>query len=116
MKDLQEYLNESLQITEAVSKSRVKKLIQDMYDDDGDLVSVASCFNWLDALQWEKRRKNGYTEDVININNDVYVEDMKDYYGPVMSAMAQIGKDETLKIIKSIVKDESELKEYHIEC
>jgi hypothetical protein len=114
MKDLQEYLNESLQITEAVSKSRVKKLIQDMYDDDGDLVSVASCFNWLDALDWEKRRKNGYTEDVMNINNDIGEDDM-DYYGPVMSAMAQIGKDETLKIIKSIVKDESELEEYQVE-
>ena len=115
MKDLQEYLNESFQITEAVSKSRMKKLIQDMYDEDGDLVSVASCFNWLDALEWEKRDKYGYTEDVININNDVYAEDVEDYYGPVMSAMAQIGKKEVLKIIKSIVKDESELEEYNIE-
>lgn len=115
MKDLQEYLNESLQITEAVSKSQVKKLIQNMYDEEGDdLVSVASCFNWLDALDWEKRRKNGYTEDVMNINDDISEDDM-DYYGPVMSAMAQIGKDETLKIIKSIVKDESELEEYHVE-
>jgi hypothetical protein len=86
-----------------------------MYDEDGDLVSVASCFNWLDALQWEKRDKDGYTEDVIDINNDVYVDDMEDYYGPVMSAMAQIGKKEVLKIIKSIVKDEAELEEYHIE-
>lgn len=115
MKGLQEYLNESFQITEAVSKSRVKKLIQGMYDDDGDLVSVASCFNWLDALDWEERDEGGYTEDVININNDVYVDDMEDYYGPVMSAMAEIGKKEVLKIIKSIVKDESELKEYNIE-
>lgn len=114
MKDLQEYLNESLQITEAVSKSRVKKLIQGMYDEDGDLVSVASCFNWLDALQWEERDEDGYTEDVIDINNDVYADDVDDYYGPVMSAMAQIGKKETLKIIKSIVKDESELEVYDI--
>lgn len=114
MKDLQDYLNESFQITESISKAQVKKLIQNMYDEDRDLVSVASCYNWLDALQWDKRDDDEYNEDVMNINDDISEDDM-DYYGPVMSAMAQIGKKETLKIIKSIVKDESELEDFNIE-
>jgi hypothetical protein len=37
------------------------------------------------------------------------------FYGPVMSAMAKIGKDATIKIIKDIVSDESELEDYDIE-
>jgi hypothetical protein len=37
------------------------------------------------------------------------------FYGPVMSAMAKICKDATIKIIKDIVSDESELEDYDIE-
>lgn len=115
MKQLSDFIKESLVNEANLTRyiNNTKKLIKNMYDDDGDLVSVASCFNWLDALDWDKRDKHGYDEDVMNINDDISDDDMH-YYGPVMSAMAKIGKAETIKIIKSIVDDESELNEYDI--
>ena len=111
--DLKDFINESL--NESLSKSKVKKLIQDMYDEDGDLVSVASCYHWLGYCDWKDMGPDGYVDHILDINDDVDEGMAETYYGPVMSAMASIGKKETYNIIKSIVNDKSELEDYDIE-
>ena len=111
--DLKDFINEALEIVN--ESALVKKLIQDMYDEDGDLVSVASCFHWLSECNWENYGPTGYVDIITDINPDVDEDMAENYYGPVMSAMAQIGKEKTIKVIKSIVNDKSELKDYDIE-
>jgi nitrogen regulatory protein PII-like uncharacterized protein len=104
-------------IRESVNESvnDAKNLIKDMYNEDGDLVSVASCYHWLDSLDWEQMSEDEYAQEITYINDDIDFTLAKLRYTAVMVAMADIGKDKTLKIIKSIVNRKSELKEYDIE-
>ena len=115
MISLQQLIEESL-VNEAKSSDikKAKKFIADMYKEDGDLVSVSSCFHWLSGCNWEDYGSDGYIDVIQDINNDVDTDMAESYYGPVMSAMAKIGKDATINIIKDIVNDESELKDYDI--
>lgn len=115
MIDLKDFLTEAL-VNEAKSSDikKAKKLIADMYEEDGDLVSVSSCFNWLGSCGWEDYGSDGYIDVIQDINDSVDTDMAESYYGPVMSAMAKIGKDATINIIKDIVNDESELEDYDI--
>ena len=102
--------------TEETSKAKLDptQSIKDMYMDDGDLVSVASCFHWLDELDWKKMNWTQYASAIHEINPDVDVTLAKNRYAKVMAAMADGGREKTLEIIKSIVKDQSELGDYDI--
>lgn len=102
--------------TEETSKAKLDptQSIKDMYMDDGDLVSVASCFHWLDELDWKKMNWTQYASAIHEINPDVDVTLAKNRYAKVMAAMADEGREKTLEIIKSIVKDQSELGDYDI--
>lgn len=104
-------------VRESVNESvnDAKKLIKDMYDEDGDLVSVASCYHWLSSLDWEEMSEDEYAQEITYINDDIDFVMAKLRYTAVMIAMAQIGKNKTIQIIKSIVSDKSELKDYDIE-
>ena len=104
-------------VRESVNESvnDAKKLIKDMYDEDGDLVSVASCYHWLSSLDWEEMSEDEYAQEITYINDDIDFVMAKLRYTAVMVAMAQIGKNKTIQIIKSIVSDKSELKDYDIE-
>jgi hypothetical protein len=116
MTNLKDFIIESIRVNEAKSSDikKSKKLIADMYEEDGDLVSVSSCFHWLDSCDWEDYGSDGYIGVIQDINDDVDPDMAKSYYSPVMSAMAKIGKDATIKIIKDMVDDESELEDYDI--
>jgi DNA repair ATPase RecN len=70
--DLKDFINEAL-VNEANTNSCLKTIAR-KYNDDGDLVSVASCFNWLDELGWEGMSEEEYAEAVYGINDDVVVK------------------------------------------
>jgi hypothetical protein len=111
--DLKDFINEAL-VTERVGAT-AEELIRDMYQDDGDLVSVASCFHWLDELDWQEMNMNQYAREIHKINSDIDMTLAKNRYAEVMVMMADAGRDETLEIIKSIVEDPEELDDYNIE-
>lgn len=103
--DLKDFLMESLNvITEATNEKQAIKLFQDMYDEDGDLVSLASCFGWLNDLDWKVMNANGYSKYV---NKEMGIDaDMVMWYSERMAAMAQLGKEKTLEIIGDIAEDD----------
>lgn len=113
MLDLKDFINESL-VNEKVGAT-AEELIRDMYQDDGDLVSVASCFHWLDELDWQEMNMNQYAREIHKINRDIDMTFAKNRYAEVMVMMADAGRDKTLEIIKSIVEDPEELDDYDIE-
>lgn len=113
MKDLKDYISESL-VNEAISPAKVQKLLQDMYDSDGDAVSVASCWNWLEDMDWEQMDALGYAEHIAEISDgDIDVEYAVDWYSDCMMAMAELGRDKSYKIISKII-DKDELESYDI--
>lgn len=103
--DLKDFLMESLNvITEATNEKQAIKLFQDMYDEDGDLMSLASCFGWLNDLNWKVMNANGYSKYV---NKEMGIDaDMVMWYSERMAAMAQLGKEKTLEIIGDIAEDD----------
>ena len=114
MKNLKDFVAESLSINESASPNKVQKLLQDMYDSDGDAVSVASCWNWLEDMDWEQKDAMGYAEYVADVSDgDIDVEYAVDMYSDCMVAMAELGRDKVYKIISKIV-DKDELDSYDI--
>lgn len=110
---LKELLQEAL-VSEKIGATP-EELMREMYQDDGDLVSVASCFHWMDELDWEEMNWNQYAREIHRINNDIDMTLAKNRYAEVMGAMAELGREKTIEVIKSIVDDEEELEDYDIE-
>ena len=113
--DLKDFINESL-VNESISKNRAIKIISGLYNDDGDLVSVASCWHWLEELGWAKLNEKGYAKQIVKINDDIDFDFAEAAYGKCMMAMADMGRTETYNIIKDIIlaHDDSEMKDYDI--
>lgn len=109
--NLKDFLTEALTINEANNK--YLKAITSLYNDDGDLVSVASCFKWLDEMDWEKMKAKDYAKAVHDINDDIEVDFFMDRYSKCMVAMAEVGKEQTLDFIKQIATKE-EIEDYDL--
>ena len=110
--DLKDFINESL-LNEA-NINKALKTIGRLYNDDGDLTSVASCFNWLDELNWEEMSAEEYAEAVNDINDDIDEDTFMGMYWNCMSAMLTAGRKETLKFIKNI-SSPREMEDFGIE-
>jgi hypothetical protein len=104
MKNLKDFINEAL-VNEANINKCLKK-IGLLANEDGDLTSVASCFNWLEELDWQKMSEEEYTEAVHDINDDVDEEIFMSRYCNCMMAMAEVGRKQTLKFIENISSKE----------
>ena len=102
MLQLKEHLNESL-IPISESKKE-KNIILQKYNEDRSMVSVASCYNWLDELGWQKMSKSEYAEEIYNINDDIEPKFGEEEYGDVMVAMQKLGKVQAYEYLKSIDK------------
>lgn len=110
MKSLSNFINESM-VSEAISEKQAKKIFQDMYDEDGEVVSLASCYGWLEDINWEVLSANKYAK---YINDEMGIDaDMVMWYSRCMVAMAQLGKERTLACIKEIA-DEDEMEDYDV--
>lgn len=110
--DLKDFINESLLNESNINKAL--KTIGRLYNDDGDLTSVASCFNWLDELNWEEMSAEEYAEAVNDINDDIDEDTFMGMFWDCMSAMLTAGRKETLKFIKKISNPE-EMEDFGIE-
>lgn len=112
--DLKDFINESL-LNEA-NISKALKTIGGIYNNDGDrdLTLVASCFNWLDELNWEEMSAEEYATAVNDINDDIDEDTFMGMYWNCMSAMLTAGRKETLKFIKKVSKP-SEMEDFGIE-
>jgi hypothetical protein len=112
MKNLKDFINESL-LNEA-NMNKVLKTVEELYNSDGDLTSVASCFNWLDELDWEEMSAEEYAEAVNDINDDIDEDTFMIMFWDCMSAMLTAGRKETLKFIKKVSKP-GEMEDFGIE-
>lgn len=110
--DLKDFINESLLNESNINKAL--KTIGRLYNDDGDLTSVASCFNWLDELNWEEMSAEEYAEAVNDINDDIDEDIFMGMFWDCMSAMLTAGRKETLKFIKKVSKP-GEMEDFGIE-
>lgn len=109
--DLKDFINEAL-VNEA-NVNKCLKTIAGKYNDDGDLVSVASCFNWLDELDWQEMSEEEYAAAVYDINDDVDEDTFINFYSDCMMAMVEVGRKATLDFIKKISSKE-EMEEYGV--
>lgn len=107
--NLKDFLTEAL-VSEA-NMDKYFKAISSLYDDDGDLVSVASCFQWLEELGWAKMKARDYAKAVHDINDDIDTSLFMSRYSKCMVAMAEVGKEQSLDFIKQIATKE-EIEDY----
>lgn len=109
--DLKDFINEAL-VNEA-NTNKCLKTIARTYNNDGDLVSVASCFNWLDELGWGGMSEEEYAATVYDINDDIDADTFDIFYKDCMMAMVEVGRKATLDFIKNISSKE-EMDSYDI--
>jgi DNA-binding ferritin-like protein len=102
MIDLKDFINESL-INESNNDF---KSIDLLYKEDGDLISISTCFNWLEELDWEKMSEEEYAEAIHDINDDIEEDVFFSKYCECIMAMAKLGRKQTLKYIKKISSKE----------
>lgn len=102
MIDLKDFINESL-INESNNDF---KSIDILYKEDGDLISISTCFNWLEELGWEKMSEEEYAEAIHDINDDIEEDVFFSRYCECIMAMAKLGRKQTLKYIKKISSKE----------
>ena len=108
MLDLKDFINE------AVSVKKIKNDIQKLYDEDGDLMSILSCWEWLEDLNWELKTKKEYAKYINDVNDAVSELYAKNHYCDCVIAMASLGKEATYKLLKDEISSESELKDFGI--
>lgn len=113
MKKLNEYINENLEtINEAsMNPKKAEQYIKNSYEEDGDATSIGSCFQWLEELGWKKMKDDEMAEEITNINDDIDSDMALERYVPVMQAMLLMGKDKTIKFLKTFI-DDDELEDY----
>ena len=106
MKSLAQFVNE------AISTGDASKIIKNTYNDSN--YTAASCFNWLDALNWEDMDAEEYAAAVNDINDDVDEDTFMGIFWDCMEAMLTVGRKETLKFIKK-VSSPGEMEDFGIE-
>jgi hypothetical protein len=111
MLDLKNFIRESL-VNEAKDPGQA---IRDMYEDDGDLVSVSSCFHWLDDMDWALMSDTEYVNEINNINDSIGKSMIRRRYLKALKSMQKMGREASYEYIKNMVDDESELKDFGIE-
>lgn len=118
MKDLNEYINENLETINEVSMNpkKAEQCIKNSYEEDGDAVSIGSCWQWLDGIDWKKAMKmddKKLINTIMNINDDIDSDMALDRYIPVMRSLLFLGRDAAYEYLKSFIDDE-ELEDYGI--
>ena len=111
MIDLKDFINESL-VNEAKDPGQA---IKDMYDEDGDLVSVASCWAWLEELDWALMSDSEYVNAIDDINDSIGKSLIRQRYLKALKAMQKMTRENAYNYIKNMVDDESELDDFSIE-
>ena len=111
MIDLKDFINESL-VSEAKDSGQA---IKDMYDEDGDLVSVASCWAWLEELDWALMSDSEYINAIDDINDSIGKSLIRQRYLKALKVMQKMTRENAYNYIKNMVDDESELDDYSIE-
>lgn len=109
--DLKDFITESL-VNEAKDPGQA---IKDMYDEDGDLVSVASCWAWLEELDWALMSDSEYINAIDDINDSIGKSLIRQRYLKALKAMQKMTRENAYNYIKNMVDDESELDDYSIE-
>lgn len=109
--DLKDFINEAL-VSEAKDPGQA---IKDMYEDDGDLVSVASCWHWLEELDWATMDDYDYIDAIKDINDSLTTGIIKTRYLKALKAMQKMTRENAYNYIKNMVDDKSELDSYDIE-
>ena len=109
--DLKDFVNEAL-VNEAKDPGQA---IKDMYEDDGDLVSVASCWAWLEELDWALMSDSEYIAAIDDINDSIGKSLIRQRYLKALKAMQKMTRENAYNYIKNMVDDESELEDYSIE-
>lgn len=109
--DLKDFINEAL-VSEAKDPGQA---IKDMYDEDGDLVSVASCWHWLDELDWALMSDTEYVSAINDINDSIGKSLIRQRYLKALKAMQKMTRENAYNYIKNMVDDESELDDFSIE-
>lgn len=111
MKNLNEYINESL------NPKTAQKALSQSYKEDGDATSIGSCWQWLDEIDWKKAEKmddKKLIDAIVNINNDIDSDMALERYIPVMRALIALGRDAAYEYLESFI-DEEELEDYGID-
>lgn len=111
MKNLTDFINEAL-VNEAKDPGQA---IKDMYDNDGDLVSVASCWAWLEELDWALMSDTEYVNAINDINDSIGKSLIRQRYLKALKVMQKMTREDAYNYIKNMVDDESELEDYSIE-
>lgn len=109
--DLKDFINEAL-VNEAKDPGQA---IKDMYDEDGDLVSVASCWAWLEELDWALMSDSEYINAIDDINDSIGKSLIRRRYLKALKVMQKMTRENAYNYIKNMVDDESELDDYSIE-
>ena len=109
--DLKDFINEAL-VSEAKDPGQA---IKDMYDEDGDLVSVASCWHWLDEMDWALMSDTEYVSEINDINDSIGKSVIRQRYLKALKAMQKMTRENAYNYIKNMVDDESELDDFSIE-
>lgn len=109
--DLKDFINEAL-VGEAKDPGQA---IKDMYDEDGDLVSVASCWHWLDEMDWALMSDTEYVSAINDINDSIGKSLIRQRYLKALKAMQKMTRENAYNYIKNMVDDESELDDFSIE-
>lgn len=108
MLDLKDFINE------AVSDKKFKNDIQKLYNEDGDLMSILSCWGWLEDLDWKLKTKKEYAKYISDVNRVVSELYAKNHYCDCMIAMASLGREATYELLKKEISSESELRDFGI--
>lgn len=89
--------------------------IKDMYEEDGDLMSVASCWHWLEELDWDTMSDSDYIDAIKDINDSLTTGIIRSRYLKALKAMQKMTRENAYNYIKDMVDDESEMENYDVE-
>lgn len=101
MKDINIFINEAL-----MNPKKSEQYIRNSYEEDGDATSIGSCFRWLEDLKWKEMKDKDITDAIVNINDDIDSDIALEKYVPIMQAMLSLGRNETIKYLKSFIDDD----------
>lgn len=115
MMDLSDFVNEALNESRVVEAKDPGRFIKDMYEEDGDLMSVASCWHWLEELDWATMSDSDYIDAIKDINDSLTTGIIRSRYLKALKAMQKMTRENAYNYIKDMVDDESEMKSYDVE-
>lgn len=110
MLNLKDFINEAL-VVEAKDPGQA---IKDMYEEDGDLMSVASCWHWLEELDWAAMSDSDYIDAIKDINDSLTTGIIRSRYLKALKVMQKMTRENAYNYIKDMVDDESEMENYDV--